>query len=130
MKNNDRLKEIDEYVDKIKPNDYINTIIENNSELKEYKFIDSVEMFSILKLKGSMKYVNKYDKKLRSGGLLIKIYKKENNQQWYAVIKKADKKYYVSYNSNYIFYIESRQDLFVDWASCFISDYNKGLYET
>ena len=130
MKNNDRLKEIDEYVDKIKPNDYINTIIENNSDLKEYKFIDSVEMFSILKLKGSMKYVNKYDKKLRSGGLLIKIYKKENNQQWYAVIKKADKKYYVSYNSNYIFYIESRQDLFVDWASCFISDYNKGLYET
>ena len=130
MKNNDRLKEIDEYVDKIKPNDYINTIIENNSELKEYKFIDSVEMFSILKLKGSMKYVNKYDKKLRSGGLLIKIYKKEYNQQWYAVIKKADKKYYVSYNSNYIFYIESRQDLFVDWASCFISDYNKGLYET
>jgi hypothetical protein len=130
MKNNDRLKEIDEYVDKVKPNDYINTIIENNSELKEYKFIDSVEMFSILKLKGSMKYVNKYDKKLRSGGLLIKIYKKENNQQWYAVIKKGDKKYYISYNSNYIFYIESRQDLFVDWASCFISDYNKGLYET
>ena len=128
MKNSDRLKEIDDYVDKVKPNDYINTIIENNNELKEYKFIDSVEMFSILKLKGSMKYVNKYDKKLRSGGLLTKIYKKENTQKWYAVIKKSDKKYYVSIDSNYIFYIESRKDLLLDWASCFISDLEKGLY--
>lgn len=128
MKNNDRLKEIDEYVDKVKPNDYINTIIDNNSELKGYKFIDSVEMFSILKLRGSMKYVNKYDKKLRHGGLLIKIYKKENNQNWYAIIKRSNKKYHISYNSNYIFYIETRDDLLLDWASCFISDYEKGLY--
>jgi hypothetical protein len=129
MKNNDRLREIDEFVDKVKPNDYINTIIENNSDLKGYKFIDSVELFSLLKLKGSMKYVNKYDNKLRSGGLLTKIYKKENTQNWYAVIKKCNKKYYISYNSNYIFYIETRSDLLLDWASCFISDYDKGLYE-
>ena len=129
MKNNDRLKEIDEYVDKVKPNDYINTIINNNVELKDYKYIESVEMFSILKLKGSMKYVNKYDKKLRSGGLLIKIYKKQSDQNWYAIILKENKKYYVSYNSNYIFYIENKNDLLVDWASCFLSDYEKGLYE-
>ena len=126
---NKRLKEIDEYVDSVKPDDYINTII-NKYELQDYKYIDSVEAFSLLRLRGTIKYVNKYDQKLRYGGLVVKIYKREQNQQWYCIIIKENKKYYVSYNSNYIFYMESKQDALLDWASCFISDYDKGLYET
>ena len=126
---NSRSKEIDEYVDSVKPDDYINTII-NKYELQDYKYIDSVEAFSLLRLRGAIKYVNKYDQKLRYGGLVVKIYKREQNQQWYCIILKENKKYYVSYNSNYIFYMESKQDALLDWASCFISDYDKGLYET
>lgn len=129
MINNSRLKEIDEYVDHVKPDDYINSII-NKYNLKEYKYIDTVEEFSLLKLRGTIKYVNKYDQKLRHGGLVVKIYKREQNQKWYCIIIKENKKYYISYNSNYIFYMESKQEALLDWANCFISDYDKGLYET
>lgn len=126
----DRLKEIDEYVDKIKPNDYINTLIKPYStELKYFKYIETVEEFSILTLRGSMKYINRFDKKLRSGGLLVKIYK-NNNGKWIGVIKKLKKMYYVSFDSNYIFYMATQDDRLTDSLKCFISDYEKGLYET
>lgn len=126
----DRLKEIDEYVDAIKPNDYINILIKPYStELKYFKYIETVEEFSILTLRGSMKYINKFDKKLRSGGLLVKIYK-NNNGKWIGVIKKLKKMYYVSFDSNYIFYMATQDDRLTDSLKCFISDYEKGLYET
>ena len=59
---NDRLKYIDMFVDNIIPNDYINIIIKKyKKELLDYTYIDSIAMFSTLKLKGSMRYINKYD---------------------------------------------------------------------
>lgn len=126
----DRLKEIDEYVDIIKPNDYINEIIEKfKSELKYYKYIETIEEFSLLTLKGSMKYVNKYDKKIRFGGLLVKIYKNEINKKWYGVIKKLKKMYYISFDSNYIFYRETQNELLTESLKCFILDCEKGFYE-
>jgi len=126
----DRLKEIDEYVDIIKPNDYINEIIEKfKSELNYYKYIETVEEFSLLTLKGSMKYVNKYDKKIRFGGLLVKIYKNEINKKWYGIIKKLKKMYYISFDSNYIFYRENQNELLTESLKCFISDCDKGFYE-
>ena len=72
------------------------------NELKDYTYVDNVGTFSILVLKGSMKYINKYDLNLRSGGLVTKIYSKDN--KWYAVIKKMNKNFYVSFDNNYIFY--------------------------
>ena len=127
---NDRLKEIDEFVDTSKPDDYINVLInKNSSELKGYTYVETLGLFSTLKLKGSMKYINKFDKKLRCGGLVIKIYKRETNQKWYAIIKKSNKKYYIGFDSNYIFYMETKEDLLRSWADCFISDCDKGLYE-
>jgi len=126
----DRLKEIDEYVDAVKPNDYINTLINTYStELKHFKYIETVEEFSLLTLCGSMKYINKYDKKLRSGGLLVKIYK-NNENKWIGVIKKLKKMYYISFDSNYIFYMATQDERLCDSLKCFISDYEKGLYET
>ena len=125
----DRLKEIDEYVDLVKPNDYINTLIKNySSELKHYKYIETVEEFSLLSLRGSMKYINKYDKKLRTGGLLVKIYK-NNENKWIGVIKKLKKMYYVSFDSNYIFYMATQDERLSESLKCFISDCDKGLYE-
>ncbi len=126
----DRLKEIDEYVDKVKPTDYINKLINlYPTDLKYYKYIETVEEFSILSLKGSIKYINKYDKKLRNGGLLVKIYKDEKNGKWIGVIKKSNKKYYINYDSNYIFYMRTQDERLNDSLKCFISDLDKGLYE-
>jgi len=126
---NDRLKEIDSLVDELLPSDSINKLIETYSEeLKGYDYIDSVGLFSTLKLKGSMKYISRYDKKLRTGGLLIKIYLKNN--KWCGVIKKpSNKKYYINFESNYIFYLENKSDLVRDISKYFLSNLEKGMYE-
>jgi hypothetical protein len=124
---------INKMVDEFIPNDYINQLMEKYSEeLKYYTYIDTVYAFSTLKLKGSMKYINKYDKQLRYGGLLVKIYQENNN--WYGVILKTNnKKYYVSFKSNYIFYCENIGQLMNDnmrnELQLFISDIDKGNYE-
>jgi hypothetical protein len=129
---NDRLKEIDQLVDELIPNNYINQLIKKYSDdLEYYSYIETVAEFSILKLKGSMKYINKYDKKLRYGGLLIKIYQKSG--KWYGIIKKTNENInYISFDSNYIFYCENigeiRNKNFRNELEYFISDVNKGEY--
>ena len=101
---NQRLKNIDDYVDNNILEDPIDDLINKYSyELQDYEYIDSEGLFSTLTLKGSMKYINRYDKELRTGGLLIKIYQKDS--KWYAIIKSPiGKKFYVSFNANYIFF--------------------------
>ena len=127
---NDRLKEIDEFVDSFLPNTPINNIMTKyKNELDGYEYIDSIDMFSILSLKGSMKYINKFDNQLRSGGLLIKIYKKEDNK-WTAIIKNVKgQKYYVSFNANYIFYKKSKSEERIDLFKVFMTDIESGAYE-
>jgi len=125
---NQRLKNIDDYVDNHILKDPIDDLIKKYSyELQDYDYIDSEGLFSTLTLKGSMKYINRYDTKIRTGGLLVKIYKK--NHQWYAVIKSPiGKKFYVSFNLNYIFYTESKPTLIRSWAEYFVSEVDKGIY--
>jgi len=127
---NNRLKEIDEFVDSFLPNTPIKNILTKyKSELDGYEYIESINMFSTLSLKGSLKYVNKYDGQLRSGGLLIKIYKKDNDK-WTAIIKQADgKKYYISFDSNYMFYRKTKSEERVDLFKLFVSDIDSGMYE-
>ena len=75
-----------------------------------------------------MRYINKFSKELRYGGLLVKIY--EKNNFYFAMIKKMNGKiYHVSYNNNFIFYMKSSNDSFRDSLSCFISDFDRGLYD-
>lgn len=130
---NDRLAEIDRLVDELIPVDYIDKLKQQfQEELEHYKYIETVEEFSILRLKGSMRYINKYDKKLRYGGLLIKIYQKHGS--WYAVIKKTDgTKYYVSFDSNYIFYCENPGEIYNQKFSndlrFFITDVDNDMYD-
>jgi len=126
---NNRLTLINNLVDDIVKNDIIYDIkTKYNEELDEYEYIDTIQKFSLLSLKGSLKYVNKYDGKLRYGGLLIKIY--FYNNKYYALIKKNNgKKYKISFNSNYIFYLKNKNDILKKYLECFISDYNNGLYE-
>lgn len=122
---NDRLKEIDMIVDSMIPNDYINVLIKQY-KLEDYDYIKTVEEFSVLRLRGSMKYINKVDKKLRNGGLLIKIF--QQNGKWIAIIKQYNKNYYISFDANYIFYVNCKQELVRDWAECFVTECEKGLY--
>ncbi len=126
---NDRLKEIDSLVDELLPNNPIKEIISKYAnELEDYDYIESLDQFSTLYLKGSLKYVSKYDGKLRSGGLLIKIYQKDN--KWYGIVKKLNgKKYHVSFNFNYIFYRLNKNDERVDLLKVFMTDVDNGLYE-
>jgi len=109
---NKRLELINNFVDKHIINDVLNNLlIKYENELDTYNYIETVDDFSVLTLRGSMKYINKYDKELRNGGLLIKIFK--NNEEWIGVIKKSlDKKYYVKFSKNYIFYKENKNKLF------------------
>ena len=102
-------------------------ILKYHNELEDYTHIDSLSEFSVLPLKGSMRYINKYSKEIRFGGLLIKIYEKYGN--YFAILKKINgKKYHVSFNNNFIFYKKNSNDNFRDSLKYFIADYDKGLY--
>jgi hypothetical protein len=126
---NDRLKEIDEFVDNFLPNNPIKNIMNKyKSKLDGFEYIESVDMFSTLSLKGSFKYVNKFDGNLRSGGMLMKIYQKDN--KWYAAIKNIKgQKYYVSFDTNYIFYRKTNYEERVDLLKVFLSDVDAGIYD-
>ena len=125
---NDRLKEIYNTIDRDCENISINDIINKyNIELKDYTYIESEDEFINLKLKGAMRYVNKYDGNLRYGGLVIKIYKKLNNT--YAIIKKiSGQTYTIGFNNNHIFYMDNKNNMMCDWLKCFISDVDAGKY--
>ena len=43
-------------------------------ELENYNYISDIETFLNLDIKGNIKYINKIDSKLRSGGILLKTY--------------------------------------------------------
>jgi phospholipid N-methyltransferase len=104
-------------------------LLKYSNELEDYDLVDSLSEFSVLPLKGSIRYINKYSKEIRFGGLLIKIYEKYGN--YFAILKKMNgKKYHVSFNNNFIFYKKSSNDNFRDSLKYFISDYDKGIYTT
>lgn len=126
---NDRLREIYESVEAARPVDFIEHVIKQYSEeLKHYKYIDSIELFSTLAPKGHMRYISKYDKKIRWGGLLIKIYSEDG--YWYGIVRKSDgKKYHVPFDKNYIFYKENSDDKFISQLNLFIKDTERDLYD-
>jgi hypothetical protein len=103
---NERINKNNNMIDEFIKDDYINELIKKYN-LDKYQYIDDVRIFSLLPLRGSLKYINKYTNELRNGGLLIKIYQKDN--KWFGIIKKInDRKYHVSFKTNYIFYLEHR----------------------
>jgi hypothetical protein len=127
--NNDRINQNNKMIDELLKDDYIYELIKKYN-LEKYTYIDDVIVFSLLPLKGSLKYINKYTNELRKGGLLIKIYQKEN--KWYGIIKKLNGRiYHVSFNTNYIFYIEHRtkNQKMRETLELFITDINKGIYD-
>jgi hypothetical protein len=116
-------------LNKLITNDYINVLIEKFN-LEKYKYIDNVIDFSLLTLRGSLKYINKYTQELKNGGLLVKIYKKDN-LKWHGIIKKPNNKtYHISFDSNYIFYIshKSRSEKLRNTLEVFMKDIDAGKY--
>jgi hypothetical protein len=98
-----------------------------NDELQGFKFIDNLIDFSLLELQGILRYINKTNDELKFGGILIKIYKKDNN--YYAIVKnKYNKLFHVSYNNNYIFYSKNRDNTIKDGLKKLLSDIELGKY--
>ena len=128
---NKRQQEISNFINININNNNINNLLSIYSEeLNGYTYIDNIADFSLLRLKGSIRYINYYDHKLRYGGLLIKIYNKKNTNEWICVLKKSNnKKYYVNFKNNYIFYTDSKNNKFRNWAELFIADINNGNYD-
>ena len=92
-------------------------------ELEDYKYIESIEDFSVLSLKGQIKYINKYDGNIRYGGLLIKIYKDTIKNNYSCILKQiSGKTYNVSFKNNHIFYCNNKNHKLNDWLKNFISD--------
>lgn len=125
---NERLLEIDNDINNLITDNYINILINKYKvELDNYIYINNVIAFSLLLPKGSIKYINKYNLDLRYGGLLIKIYNKNN--KWYGIVKKYNnKRYNVSFENNYIFYNESKSNLINSWGKYFLNDIESGKY--
>ena len=115
-------------VDQLMPDDYINILIKKYN-LENYKYIDNVINFSLLTLRGSLKYINRFTHELKLGGLLVKIYKKEN--KWFGIIKKPNNKtYHIAFDKNYIFYLEykSKTEKLRKTLELFINDVSSGTY--
>jgi len=125
---NDRINFNNKMIDELLNNDNINELIKQYN-LEKYSYIDDIRVFSLLPLRGSLKYIKKYTNELRNGGLLIKIYKKNN--QWYGIIKKInERRYHVSFKTNHIFYLEhrSRSEKMRETLELFMSDIDNGKY--
>jgi hypothetical protein len=121
------MDEIKVFIDSNVKDKFNDIILKYQNELMDYDYIENLEDFSVLPLKGSMRYINKFNKEIRFGGLLIKIYEKYGN--YFAILKKMNgKKYHVSFNNNFIFYKKNSNDNFRDSLKYFIADYDKGLY--
>jgi hypothetical protein len=127
---NKRQQDVFDLVDKMVQNNGIIDIIDKyKDDLKNYQYIETVEQFSDLLPKGSIRYINKYTGELKKGGLVIKIYQNIYNNKWYASLLIMGKKFKISFISNHIFYLDSREENMRRWADCFIADVDKGLYD-
>ncbi len=124
-----RLDEIDIFINS-EIEDTFDKIAEHyKNELDGYTYIEELKDFAVLPLKGSLRYINKFSKKLCFGGLLIKIYEKNGN--YFASVKNIRGNiYHISYNNNFIFYMKNSNEVFRDSLTCFISDYEKELYQS
>jgi hypothetical protein len=114
---NPRLKEIDDLVNSIKsPKEYKEEIKKKitefyllyKNELEDYKHIKTINELYNLKSAGYIRYIN-LDGKLKYGGILLKVFKSENEIEFYnknliLIQNTNNKKWTVSWENNYIFY--------------------------
>lgn len=130
---NDRLKDIDNFVNNFFPNnnetpeEKANNYIKEFTDLKDFKFIRTIEDFNNLKLSNRIRYVNNKNE-FRWGGILIKKIKKNDNR--YLILANSEMKYFtISYDRNYIFKKkikkrnDSLRDIFLKSAGFKLEDF-------
>ena len=114
---NNRLKEIDDIVNSIKPeNEYQNSILKKidkfkkdfSKELEEYIYVPTILKFKELKPGGYVRYIN-YDNEIKYGGILVKVFESEtkddfNKKNLLLLQNSNGKQWVVSWEKNYIFY--------------------------
>lgn len=106
---NKRLKEIDDILESIEPNNKINNYLEiYKNELKDYKYVNSLEELYDLKSAGYIRYIN-LNGELKFGGILIKVFESENKDEFnkknlILLQNSNNNKWVISYERNYIFY--------------------------
>ena len=106
---NKRLKEIDDILESIEPNNKINNYLEiYKNELQDYKYVNSLEELYDLKSAGYIRYIN-LNGELKFGGILIKVFESENkdefNKKNLILLQNSNSnKWVISYERNYIFY--------------------------
>jgi len=131
--NNDRLKNIDNIINKLFPNNNItpeekaNNYIKKYEYLKGFTFIRTDQDFENLKLSYRIRYVNS-NGDFRWGGILIK--KIKENDEKYLILGNCELKYFtISYDKNYIFFKrikkrnESLRELFLKSAGFDINNF-------
>ena len=106
---NKRLKEIDDILESIEPNNKINNYLEiYKNELQDYKYVNSLEELYDLKSAGYIRYIN-LNGELKFGGILIKVFESENKDEFnkknlILLQNSNNNKWVISYERNYIFY--------------------------
>ena len=114
---NNRLKEIDDFVNSIKTeNDYAIEIQETMEKYKEkfynelldYKPVINLKDLYNLKNAGYIRYVN-FNNEIKYGGILLKVFKSENEEEisqknLILLQNSNNKKWTISWEKNYIFY--------------------------
>lgn len=112
-KKNDRINDINDFVDSIKTQEsYKNSLIQKSNkikekyskELEEYQIIDSKESLNKCKLGGYIRYINS-NEELRYGGTVLKIYKPDGKDVTMILLQNSNnKRWSISWERNTIYY--------------------------
>ena len=114
----ERLREIEEIAFEYENNKISNLLVKYKTELEEYKWIDSVEEFSVLRLANPVKYIYKKKCRIRSG-ILVKIV--EENNRWFAIVKKMGNLFEkFDFESVYFFYGLNNNEKFRKYITLFL----------
>ena len=103
-----RLKEIDNILSTLN-NNKISLYLESfKDELKDYKYIESLDELYKLKSAGYIRYIN-LEGELKFGGILIKVFKSEDEEEFkkknlILIQNSKNQKWVISWEKNYIFY--------------------------
>lgn len=114
---NSRLKEIDDLVESVKPKKDYKKQLKNkietyknkySKELEDYQYVNSKDELFNLKSGGYIRYVD-YNGKLKFGGILLKVFNSENDNEIYKrtlilVQNSSGKKWTLSWEKNHVFY--------------------------
>jgi len=102
---NEILKTRDPKIDAIKKIDEWKEIY--NEDLKDYKYIHTIDEFKTISKGGILKTISLKDEKLKKGGVILDI-KKNHKNKWYALVGITNRNilWKIYFDDNYVFFRE------------------------